>query len=210
MQNYSPKVVTYFTENLKPYLPIESVDLCVSLILKYDIHLKITNRRTTKLGDYRIPMKGEGHKISINHNLNKYTFLITLLHEIAHLITFEKYGRKVAPHGQEWKNEFATLLIESVKRGSYPADLKPYITRHCKSPKASYGADIHLTSALKKYDNVKAVVSLVKDIPIGQKFKVASGKVFEKVNLRRTKYLCKEVSSGKMYLVPALMEVTPI
>jgi predicted SprT family Zn-dependent metalloprotease len=42
------------------------------------------------------------HEITVNSNLNKYKFLITLIHEISHLVAFEKFGRNIKPHGNEW------------------------------------------------------------------------------------------------------------
>ena len=39
----------------------------------------------------------------MNNNLNKYSFLITITHEIAHMMIWEKHQNKVDPHGEEWK-----------------------------------------------------------------------------------------------------------
>lgn len=52
------------------------------------------------------PRKGLNHQITINQNLNKYAFLLTLVHEIAHLITYVNHGWNVKGHGPEWKNCF--------------------------------------------------------------------------------------------------------
>jgi predicted SprT family Zn-dependent metalloprotease len=55
-----------------------------------------------------------------------------LTHELAHLIAFEKYGRRISPHGNEWKklseNAFESLEV-------YEEDLKPIIIKFSKSPK---------------------------------------------------------------------------
>jgi predicted SprT family Zn-dependent metalloprotease len=37
--------------------------------------------------------------------------LITLIHEISHLVAFEKFGRNIKPHGNEWKYSFQRLMI---------------------------------------------------------------------------------------------------
>ncbi|HAD34265.1 MAG TPA: hypothetical protein DCF44_07170 [Chitinophagaceae bacterium] len=45
--------------------------------------------------------------MSVNGNLNSYHFLITLLHEIAHMLVWEQFRNRVKPHGLEWKHVFA-------------------------------------------------------------------------------------------------------
>jgi hypothetical protein len=47
-------------------------------IIEFDFKLKITKERSTKLGDYTSPRDGLNHTITINHNLNQYSFFITL------------------------------------------------------------------------------------------------------------------------------------
>ncbi len=95
-----------YRQVLANYIPQQAVDLMAEWILDFNFDLRITKERNSKLGDYRNPTPGERHKISVNHNLNQYAFLITLVHEIAHLHTWEKHKWKVKPHGDEWKNEF--------------------------------------------------------------------------------------------------------
>ena len=76
---------------LQKYLPERAVDSIFELIRINDVHLKIVNQRQSKHGDYR-RVPGGAHVITINNSLNKYAFLITLVHEIAHLVAFENYG----------------------------------------------------------------------------------------------------------------------
>ena len=85
------------TEGLQKYLPEAALPTIVEWLVKYKVYLKITKKRATKLGDYRSPSKGYGHRISINHDLNPYSFLDVMVHELAHLITFEQYKRSVKP-----------------------------------------------------------------------------------------------------------------
>ena len=47
------------------------------------------------------------HRISVNGNLNKYSFLITLIHELAHLLTFTQYKNRVDPHGRNGREFMA-------------------------------------------------------------------------------------------------------
>ena len=69
---------------LKTYIPQQSIAKISFWLNEYDCQLKIVKARKTKLGDYKF-IKGR-HFITINENLNQYSFLITLTHEIAHLI----------------------------------------------------------------------------------------------------------------------------
>jgi hypothetical protein len=61
-----------------------------------------------------------------------------LTHELAHMIAFEKYGRRISPHGNEWKETFRNMLLESLE--IYDEDLKPIIVKFSKSPKANFMA----------------------------------------------------------------------
>ncbi len=81
---------------LKKYLPDRAVGPCLVLIRETGVHLKIVNQRVTRHGDYR-KMPDGTHQITVNATLNKYRFLITLVHEIAHLVAFGNYGRQLNP-----------------------------------------------------------------------------------------------------------------
>lgn len=39
----------------------------------------------------------------------------TLLHELAHLVAYERHGRRIAPHGPEWRRACAELGISGEK-----------------------------------------------------------------------------------------------
>ena len=67
--------------------------------------VKITKPRKSKLGDFRILINGRG-QISVNENLNRYAFLITITHELAHAFVWKRYKTRVMPHGKEWKSTF--------------------------------------------------------------------------------------------------------
>jgi predicted SprT family Zn-dependent metalloprotease len=44
---------------------------------------------------------------------------MTLIHEI-HLVAFEKYGRNIKPHGQEWKHTFQQLMVPYIDQKIIP------------------------------------------------------------------------------------------
>ena len=82
-------------EYLQRFIPAASVPQTLQLLHQYKVHLTITRNRKSVLGDYRHADGQQAHRISVNGDLNKYAFLITLLHELAHLVTFENHGPTV-------------------------------------------------------------------------------------------------------------------
>ena len=88
--------------NYRDYIPEASISHVDSLMLNYGIDLKIVNQRQTKHGDFRRSPSGK-MQITVNNNLNPEQFIITLIHEIAHYVTFKNYGR-----GSATRNEMET------------------------------------------------------------------------------------------------------
>ena len=196
-------------EVLKKYLPERAVLPCFELIQQTQVHLKIVNERVTRHGDYRRMSDGR-HQITVNATLNKYRFLITLIHEIAHLVAFEKYGRRIKPHGLEWKHTFQHLMLPFIRPEVFPSKLLPLLAKHFKNPKASSSTDAQLSVALKKYDTQQSDKSYVFELPIDSIFRIYNGKLYKKGNKRIKRYECVEVSTGRMYLFQPNAEVEPI
>jgi hypothetical protein len=57
-----------------------------------------------------------------------------LLHELGHLLAYEKYGNRILPHGEQWKNEFGKILARFVIKKIFPPILKPGLCKACKIP----------------------------------------------------------------------------
>lgn len=191
---------------LQKYLPEHAVQPCFELIKANHVHLKIVNERVTRHGDYRKDAQGY-HLITVNSNLNKYRFIITLIHEIAHLVAFEKFGRNIKPHGKEWKYTFQQLMVPFIRPEIFPNQLLPLLARHFRNPKASSDTDAVLSVALKEYDVKQSDKNYIFEIPVGAKFRIHNGRVFKKMALRVKRYECLELSSGKMYLFQPNAEV---
>lgn len=193
-------------QTLAKYLPETAVIPCFELIRVSQVHLKIVNERVTRHGDYRRRKDGN-HQITVNASLNKYRFLITLIHEIAHLVAFEKYGRNIKPHGLEWKRTFQYLMLPFIRPEVFPSQLLPLLAKHFKNPKASSGTDAQLSIALKQYDEQQSEKSYVYELPIGSVFRIYNGKLFKKGNKRTKRYACTEISTGRMFLFQPNAEV---
>ncbi|MEL6976249.1 MAG: SprT-like domain-containing protein [Bacteroidota bacterium] len=191
---------------LQKYLPERAVEPCLELIKTHGVHLKVVNHRVTRHGDYR-RMPGGGHQITVNASLNPYRFLITLVHEIAHLVAFEKFGRRIKPHGLEWKRTFQHLMIPFIRPEIFPSALLPLIAHHFKNPKASSSTDARLSIALKAYDTEDRVNQYIFEIPEGSTFRIYNGKLFKKGNKRIKRYECVELGTGKVYLFQPNAEV---
>lgn len=191
--------------DLEKYIPEHSVEPVFELIKANQVHLKIVNERLTRHGDYRKGLSGK-HEITVNTSLNKYRFLITLIHEISHLVAFEKFGRNIKPHGDEWKLTFQKLMVPFIRPEIFPNQLLPLLARHFRNPKASSDTDATLALALKQFDpeNDK---NYIFEIPFGSIFRIQNGKIFKKVALRLKRFECLEISSGRTYLFNPNAEV---
>jgi len=191
---------------LKKYLPERAVATCLELIQKTGVHLKIVNERVTRHGDYRRMPDGR-HQITVNATLNQYRFLITLVHEIAHLVAFEKYGRRIKPHGLEWKHTFQHLMLPYIRPEIFPPKLLPLLAKHFRNPKASSSTDAKLSIALKQFDMQQSDNSYVFELPIGSVFRIHNGKLYQKGKKRVKRYECIELDSGRMFLFQPNAEV---
>ncbi|MEN8124389.1 MAG: sprT domain-containing protein [Bacteroidota bacterium] len=190
-------------EILSKYLPETSVDMVIELLDIHPCYLKIVNNRKTKHGDFRKLPDGS-YQITINCGLNPNRFLLTLIHEIAHLVTYKKH-KKVKPHGIEWKINFQHLMLPFFKPEIIPSDLMPLLANYLKNPKASTDADTNLSLALKKYD-ISNGKHIVLELPINTEFK-HNNRLFVKGKKRRTRYECIEILTDKKYLFHQNAEV---
>ncbi len=194
------------SEVLSKYLPEHAVVSVFELIKSNSVHLKIVNERQTRHGDYRKAINGK-HEITVNANLNKYRFLITLVHEIAHLAAFEKYGRMIKPHGNEWKLTFQRLMVPFIRPEIFPHSVLPLVANHFRNPTASSDTDARLAYALKQFDERKPDILFIHELPTGSLFRIKNGKIFRKNGLRVKRYECLEIKTGKLYLFNANAEV---
>lgn len=192
---------------LSDFLPLGSYPLIEPFLVQYKVHLTVTRSRSSVLGDYRNAHAGKAHRISVNGNLNRYAFLITLLHELAHLITFIRFGHKVAAHGREWKQQFGELLKQLVTTGIFPDDIKSQLVASLHNPAASSCADTALMRVLRKYDPKKEGVVLVEELAPGDAFVIKGGRVFRRGEKVRTRIKAIEIKTGKVYLFSPIYEV---
>ena len=184
-------------EILESHLPPNSFSLVEKWISQLSILVKIKKSRNSKLGDFRVNKKGE-YLISINDDLNKFAFLITLTHEIAHAFVWEKYKRRVSPHGKQWKATFKEMMLNFLNSDIFPDDILRVLSKHLKNPKASTISDYNLSNILREYDDGKQLI--LSEIPDGSIFSTLNGRQFVKLNKLRKRYKCKAVDSEKIYL----------
>ncbi len=205
---------------LRKYLPERSVDIIAEWIYKYNFKLKVKRSRSTKIGDYMPPHDGKNHTVTVNHDLNKYAFLITLVHEIAHLATWERYKGRVNPHGKEWKLEYSRLLnyflqndkLLNEEEKLFPLEISTALQKHILNPSAASTSDLHLSRVLKKFDSDPETLQLER-IAAGSTFRIAHSKTtlseekYIKGEKRRTRFRCIQVQSKREYLIHALCNV---
>lgn len=193
---------------LEKFLPEGSFTHVVNYLNHYKVHLTITKERRSVLGDYRHAGRGYNHRISINGNLNKYEFLITLLHELAHLLTFEEHSNKVDAHGKEWKRRYSVLLQDFVQHQLFPPEIEKALRKSIINPAATANGETDLLLVLRKYDAArKAGFIPVNDVPEGALFAMENGSVFRKGPRRRKRFDCIEIKTGLHYSFNPITEV---
>lgn len=188
-------------------MPEEAAPIISNWINHTACLFKISRSRSTKLGDYRAPFKGSPHRISVNYDLNPYSFLITTIHEFAHLQTWNKHRHRVKPHGPEWKQHFKELMNPFLKLNIFPTDINGAIHSYMENPAASSCTDLHLFRTLKAYDKAKENALTVEALEDGHFFKLKNGRSFQRIEKIRKRYKCMELSSKRMYLFNPIAEV---
>lgn len=188
-------------------MPVAAAPIISRWIDHFQCEFKVSRNRHTKFGDYRAPHDKNGHRISVNYDLNPYAFLVTTVHEFAHLYTWNLHHHKVKPHGAEWKANFKRMMQPFFEQQLFPEDIHHAIMRYLENPAASSCADLNLFRTLKKYDPVKEDKVTVEKIPLNKLFKWKDGRVFRRENLLRKRYRCIEISTKRIYLFNPMAEV---
>ncbi len=197
--------MTELKEILAKYIPDASLSQVVNLFAVNNVQLNICRNRKTKLGDYRPPQNGYVfHRISVNYNLNEFEFLVTLIHEFAHLFVWNKYKNKVEPHGKEWKSTYYSLLNQFIEQNVFPQEIKLAILKLETSPE---NAKLEMGRAMQKYTNSEEDSLFVEEIPLLANFKTADGRTFQKLEKLRKRYKCLCLNNKKKYLFHPLAKV---
>ncbi len=195
---------------LERYVPPGTAVPLTRLMYEYHIHLHIKRDRRSKAGDYRCPVPGDmKHRISINHNLNPYAFLITFVHELAHRKVWEAEHDLSKPHGASWKKAFRELMQPFLNTQVFPAELLPVLLKYFKNPGASSSTDTEMVRALRQYDRGRQKEILLEDLPEGALFGLGDERIFKKGPLRRKRYICDCITNHRKYLVSGIAAVFP-
>ena len=190
------------------FVPINAAQYCLDLYQRHGFEFKIKESRKTKYGDYKFKPIEKKHIITINNDLNHYAFLITYLHEVAHLITYQKHRDKVNPHGKEWKNAFKIVILPILNPQVFPDLLLKTLAHYMLSPKASSCSAPTLYTLLKRYDYSNDTY-LLQTLQVGNQF-LFNGATYQYLQLKRTRVLCLQINSGKKYLISKITSVKKI
>ncbi|NOT75007.1 MAG: transcription elongation protein SprT [Cyclobacteriaceae bacterium] len=190
-----------FYSILEKHLPPAALPYCFQLWQRYPFDFKLRKKRISKVGDFTCH-QGKTPRITINHDSHPYLFLMTYVHEVAHLVVHQQHGWKIEAHGDQWKNTFTQLMAPVLTEDIYPEGLLKVLRRHMADPKASSFSDSTLTHAFRQYDERQKSVTLLSEIPEGSIFGL-HGRWFKKGLLKRTRVICREINTKRNYLVPA-------
>jgi SprT protein len=194
--------------DIKNYVPIASFDQLSEYLSQWQVNLIITRKRHTKHGDFRALPKG-GHQITVNEMPNPYRFLITTLHEIAHLVAFKDFGPRIKPHGKEWKQVFKKIMLPFLVPEIFPDELLRVLQLHFRNPKASSDTDTQLAVVLNKFDPANEK-NYIFELESGSVFEIHNGRRFIRGKKRTKRSECREVEGKRLYLFSPHAQVIKI
>ncbi|MEI7491874.1 MAG: sprT domain-containing protein [Bacteroidota bacterium] len=200
------------------FIPEAAMDMLIVCLQGHSLDCRVVNKRSTKAGDFRQPRNGQPSRITVNGDLNRYAFLLTLIHEIAHFFvyldtekanTFLIRKHRPLPHGKEWKKRFTGLIQPFLSMNVFPLEVEKALVSYFEAPKASASADSRLQRLLQAYDPPGEFIRIT-DIPEGGLFMTGSGRVFVKMDRLRKRYRCRCYKSRKMYLFSPEAMILPV
>jgi len=194
-------------KNLTTYIGEDAAVYIEKFTRGLTLKIRVTKERESKFGDYLQSVNGKPQRITVNGNLDKFSFLITFLHELAHLKAFEIYGKKIKAHGKEWKSEFVKIIIDSLNNELFPAEIANIIKeQYVNKKKLSYSSRIKISDSINKYLNIK-IPKRLEDFPINASVELINGMKVKIIEQKRTRFLCRCLNDNKMYFVQKKIEV---
>ncbi len=206
----SKVTLTQLETALQKYVPERAVPFCLKWISENRINLRVSKSRSSKYGDYRPPQQGMGHRISVNHDLNPYAFLITFIHEVAHLNQWKRYKRIIEPHGKLWKDEYKKLMMPMLHENVFPADVVQALKNYMQNPAATSCTDHELLRTLRNYDAEKDQWLTLEEIAFDVPFKIRTGRVFIKKARLRKNFSCIDAKTKSIYFINPITEVQTV
>ncbi len=187
------------TSLLAPHVPTAALPYCLQLWQEHPFHFILRRSRVTKLGDFSC-RPGKTPRITVNADNHPFLFLITYVHEVAHLRVHQQCEWRVAPHGYEWKSTFREVCDPLIQLKVFPPDIEAVLVIHLKNPKASSLADARLTSVLRRYDVRQKEAILLSELPEGAEFRIRNRR-FTRGKAKRTRVLCRDLDTRRQYLI---------
>lgn len=188
---------------LRTHLPRRAWPVVENWLRRNSVLVRISPPRVTKLGDYRTATRTQPHRISVNEDLNPYSFLVVLVHEFAHFTTFSKY-RRHEPHGVEWKAEYKRLMRPFLSREIFPADVLRVLILHLNDAPSSSCTDHVLMRVLRRYDREPS--PFLEELEQNTVFRF-NRKLFVKGPRLRKRYRCRCLNNRRIYLIDPTAEV---
>jgi len=217
----APLITRLTIQDISAFIPENSTAYILEWFQSHPVQLKISKARSSKFGDYRAPVKNFAARISVNRNLNRFDFLITLVHEMAHHEVWGEtsalkpgagnHGRKrrPRPHGKEWKIHYQKLMEPLMKEPVFPAEVVHHLVRYFENPRSSSKSNEHLVAALNKYD-VQDDSVFIESLPFDAVFTLPAGKKFRKKEKLRKRYRCVCLDNRRIYLFSPMVRVITI
>jgi len=191
---------------LEEFIPPPACELVAGFLIKKNAQLTISRSRKSKLGDYRPPQRYKYHRVSVNGDLNPFAFLLVTIHEFAHLLVWNNHKNKVKAHGKEWKMHYRQLYQRF--EHFFPENIQVILQDHFKNLTAATLNNPMLIRNLIHMDS-DIEITMVNDLQKGDVFDF-NDKIFKIIEKRRTRYLCKNIDSGKKYLVSGVTIVNRV
>lgn len=202
------KDATKLQKILEKQIPVAALQYAIELWHEMPFSFTLSRSRSTCFGNYIF--RNGHHKITVNHDINQYAFLITYIHEIAHQRTFQQHQgkrRKILPHGKEWKMNFQKLMQPLLNTTIFPESLLIPLTQYMQNPAASSVSFMPLAAALRGFDDIQEEGHELAQIAVNQTFEFR-GKTYQKIENRRTRVLCMEVATQRRFTIVGIVKVT--